>query len=193
MRALKRAESHCGYHLCHLIAPLVMDPNIRRLLRQLCSDGDRLFSSAHVAANKGPQLQGEKKERKEEKNTRKSKPPLCCDKIIPYKSSCTFKLQNKELLTRPRLQFDGGQMPRAPFPPNMTQWIRLVTCAFTVLEAISLPFSHSLSTATSLAPDCPHALRPPNPFTSLVPLGALGSKPQTRASAYLHKSIKSFP
>lgn len=107
-RALKRAESHCGYHLCHLIAPLVMDPNIRRLLRQLCSDGDRLFSSVHVAANKSAQLQGGKKKgRKKKKHTRKSKPPLCCDKKIPYKSSCTFKLENKELLTRPRLQFDG--------------------------------------------------------------------------------------
>lgn len=51
-----------------------------------------------------------KKERKEEKKKthEKSKPPLCRDKIIPYKSSCTFKLENKELLTRPRLQFDGG-------------------------------------------------------------------------------------
>lgn len=39
----------------------------------------------------------------------------------------------------------GGQMPRAPFPPNVTQWIRLVTCAFTVLDAISLSLSRSLT------------------------------------------------
>lgn len=39
----------------------------------------------------------------------------------------------------------GGQMPRAPFPPNVTQWICLVTCAFTVLDAISLSLVLSLS------------------------------------------------
>lgn len=72
----RRAESHCGYHLGHLIVPLVMAPNIRRLLRQLCSDGDRLFSSAHVAANKSLQLQEAERRGKE---MQKSKPPLCCD------------------------------------------------------------------------------------------------------------------
>lgn len=70
----ERAESHCGYHLGHLIAPLVMAPNIRRLLRQLCSDGDRLFSSAHVAANKSPQLQEE--ERRVKKQNARVEAPI---------------------------------------------------------------------------------------------------------------------
>lgn len=95
----QRAESHCGYHLGHLIAPLVMAPNIKCFLRQLCSNGDRLFSSAHIAASKSLQLQeGSGKKGRGRGRMDKSKPPLYCDKIFPHKSSCTFKLGNKELL-----------------------------------------------------------------------------------------------
>lgn len=79
-----------------------------------------------------------------------SKPPLFCDKISPYKSSCTFKLENKKLLNA-----NVTTLPRIVLRPDMSQWLRHVTCVFTILDMISVCLS---SLVTSLAPDCSHVL-----------------------------------
>lgn len=90
----------------------------------------------------------------------------------------------------------GGQMPRAPFPPNVTQWIRLVTCAFTVLDAISLSlsFSHSLSPRRPLSPQTARTLRvlrTPLPHWFLWELWGR-SRRQRRAHIYTNL-LKVFP